>query len=201
MDVRGEAEAAAVAVGDSDVPGRAEAAAAAADTEAPAAPRRAVSRRQYLGTLAAGAVVVAASTAVGLWFTPFALGVFLGVAGMVRGLRPRTALWCGAAAAALGWAVPLVVRAAAGEGVVATARIAGAMTGLPASGGLFIAVTLLIAALQAMMGAWLGRALAGPVVRRRRRGRKAAALGDTPSGGTRAAGEASSATLGSEKHR
>lgn len=138
--------------------------------------RRTASRGQRYAAVAVGAAFVAASTAVGLWFAPFALGVFLGVMGLARDLRSRTALWCGAAAAALGWAVPLVVRAVAGEPVVATARVAAAMTGLPAVGWIFIAVTLLIAALQAMMGAWLGRSLAGPVVRRRRRKREAAAL-------------------------
>jgi hypothetical protein len=150
----------------------------AAESEAPtAAPpavvRRAASRGQRYATVAVGAMIVAASTAVGVWFAPFALGVFLGVMGLVRNFHARTALWCGAAAAALGWAVPLVVRAVAGEAVVATARVAGAMTGLPAVGWLFIAVTLLIAALPAMMGAWLGRSLAGPI--RRRRGKREAA--------------------------
>ena len=43
----------------------------------------------------------------------------------------------------------------------------------PAVGWLFIAVTLLIAAVQAMMGTWLGRSLAGPI--RRRRGKREAA--------------------------
>jgi hypothetical protein len=164
MDVRGEVE----ALIDREAPAGAE---SASEYEAPAADppavvRRTASRGQRYATVAVGAVVVAASTAVGPWFAPFALGVFLGVLGMVRNLRASTALWCGAGAAALGWAVPLVVRAVAGEAVVATARVAGAMIGLPAVGWLFIVVTLLIAVLQAMIGAWLGRSLAGPAVRR-----------------------------------
>jgi hypothetical protein len=144
----------------------------AAESEAPPAAtpavvRRTASRGQRYAVVAAGAVLVAASTVVGLWFAPFVLGVFLGVMGNVRIFRARTALWCAAVAAALGWAVPLVVRATAGEAVVATARVAGAMAGLPAVGWLFIAVTLLIAAAQAMTGAWLGRSLAGSFRRRR----------------------------------
>jgi hypothetical protein len=131
--------------------------------------RPSVSRRLRYATLAAGAVFVAGGTAAELWFAPFAFGAFLGAVGMVRGLRSRTALWCAAAAAPLGWSVPLLERAAAGEAVVSTARVAGAMAGLPAVGWLFIVVTLLVAGLQGMMGAWLGRSLAGPFVRRRHR--------------------------------
>lgn len=115
-----------------------------------------------LGGLAA-LIVVAAGAAVGFWFAPFGVGVASGL--VFRRLRLRKVLPVTAAASGLGWAVPLAWLAARGEPVGATARTVAALAGLPASGALVIGVTLLIAALQAIAGLWLARALA-PWVKR-----------------------------------
>ena len=62
--------------------------------------------------------------------------------------------------AAAGWGAALwwLVRGGLPEGAVA--REIAALAGLPASSAVAIAVTLLVAVIQAAVGLWLGRALA-----------------------------------------
>ena len=63
--------------------------------------------------------------------------------------------------AAAGWAVPLAWLAGQGRPVGATARVVAALAGLPPHAAVAIAVTLLVAVLQALAGLWLGWSL-GP---------------------------------------
>jgi hypothetical protein len=106
-----------------------------------------------------GAVIVIAAGAVaGFWFLPFIVGLAIGL--MARHGRLRVVLPASAAVAVAGWAVPLGWQAAGrGEPVGATARTVAALAGLPASAALVVGATLLVAAIQAITGVWLARAI------------------------------------------
>ncbi|MFJ4190560.1 hypothetical protein [Kitasatospora sp. NPDC089509] len=121
--------------------------------------------RRYAALTVGGFAPVALATDAQWWFAPFVVGLGLGLVTAWRGspmrTRLRTALLITLLATTAGWALPLLLRAAAGEPVVGTARTTAALAGLPALGWLLIAVTLLLAALQGLTGLWLGRAAAG----------------------------------------
>jgi hypothetical protein len=101
------------------------------------------------------AAVVAATAWAGAWFVPFIAGVGAGVAS----LRWRRMVLLATAASVVGWAIPLWVQALRGLPIGATARAIAGLAGLPPYAGVTIVVTLLLAALQALAGAWLARAL------------------------------------------
>jgi hypothetical protein len=95
-----------------------------------------------------------AGARLGLWFVPFAAGVLETV------VRPRPGRVLTAAAGAVaGWALALWIMALSSLPVGATARAIAALAGLPPYAAVTVAVTLLVAALQALTGAWLGRAV------------------------------------------
>jgi hypothetical protein len=108
---------------------------------------------------AAAFVVLAAVVAVaawgGAWFVPFLAGVAAGIVS----LRWRRMVLLAVAAAVAGWALPLWVMALRGLPAGATARAIAGLAGLPPYAAVTIVVTLLLAALQALAGAWLARAL------------------------------------------
>ncbi len=113
----------------------------------------------WLPPIVFAAALVALGSAIGLWYLPFAAGVLLGVATgfgrpgravSVAGLLLLGPVAWGAVLAAMSWH---------GAAIGATARIAAALAGLPAFAALTIALTLLIALVQAAAGLWLGRAL------------------------------------------
>jgi hypothetical protein len=91
-----------------------------------------------LGYLA-GVLLIIAGAAIGWWFVPFAAGV---LAGLVN--------WIGR------WPTRIALR---GQPYGAQARVIAALLGLPAYSAVGVAVTLLVAAAQAVAGYWLGRAL------------------------------------------
>ena len=109
------------------------------------------------------AAVRAVTTWAGAWFVPFIAGVGAGVAS----LRWRRMVLLAAAAAVVGWAIPLWVLALRGLPVGATARTIASLAGLPPYAPVTVVVTLLLAALQAFAGAWLARALLPRTWRRR----------------------------------
>jgi hypothetical protein len=116
------------------------------------------------GWLAAGlaaTVLVAAGASLGWWFVPFLVGLVGGLASRYGRLRLPTAAAAMLLVAAVGWAVPLAWAAAAGLPVRKVAAAVAALAGLPAHASVIIAVTLLVAVLQASAGLWVGRAL-GP---------------------------------------
>jgi hypothetical protein len=131
---------------------------------APRAPSARRPRARERLAWAAGGVVavilISAGAAAGLWFVPFLAGLAAGVA--ARRARLRAVLPAVVGAAVAGWAVPLAWQAAGGEPVGATASAVGALAGLPPSAALVLGVTLLIAAIQAVTGLWLARAVARP---------------------------------------
>jgi hypothetical protein len=125
------------------------------------APRRRGPVFLWLLACLAGAAVVAAGALAGWWFLPFAAGLGTGLAARFGRLRLRTTLPAAVAVAAGGWAAALGWLALRdGLPEVAVARSIAALAGLPASAAVAIAVTLLVAAIQAVAGLWLGRALA-----------------------------------------
>jgi hypothetical protein len=116
---------------------------------------------------AAGAFAASALGAyLGAWWVPFPVGVAVGAIGALGAAsagaagRPRRGgVLAATAGAVLGWALPLWVMALSSLPVGATARVIAALAGLPPYAGVAVAVTLLLAALQVLAGAWLARAV------------------------------------------
>ena len=101
------------------------------------------------------AVVVAATAWAGLWFVPFVAGVAAGVAS----LRWRRMVLLAVTGSVAGYVLPIWIMALRGMPVGATGRVIAALAGLPPHAAVTVAATLLLAALQALVGAWLARAL------------------------------------------
>ena len=108
----------------------------------------------------AGVVIIAAAAVLGWWFVPFLVGLAAGLAARYGRWRLRVTLPATVAMAAVGWGAALwwLVRGGLPEGAVA--REIAALAGLPAHAAVAVAVTLLVAVIQAVAGLWLGRALA-----------------------------------------
>jgi hypothetical protein len=112
-----------------------------------------------LGVVAAVAVIALTAQA-GLWFVPFVAGLLAGLAGRLAGWRLWATLPAVLLIAAAGWAAPLWWSTLRGWPVGATARVLAALAGLPPHAVVAVAVTLLIAIVQAAVGLWLGWVLA-----------------------------------------
>jgi hypothetical protein len=113
-----------------------------------------------LACLACTALVALGALA-GLWYLPFLAGLATGLVARYGRLRLRVTLPAVAIVAVAGWAAALAwlaLRDRLPEQSVA--RTIAALGGLPAHATVGIAVTLLVAAVQAVAGLWLGRALA-----------------------------------------
>jgi hypothetical protein len=109
-----------------------------------------------LALLVAAALVAATAAWSGLWFVPFLIGVAAGLLSW----RHRRVVVVFATGATTGWALTLWILALRGYPVGATARAIAAFAGLPPYAFVTVMATLLIAFLQALVGAWLARALA-----------------------------------------
>jgi hypothetical protein len=109
----------------------------------------------WAGAFVVLTAVVAVTAQAGAWFVPFIVGVGAGVAS----LRWRRMVLLAVAAAVAGWALPLWVLALRGLPAGATARAIASLAGLPPYAAVTIAATLLLAALQALAGGWVTRAL------------------------------------------
>jgi hypothetical protein len=133
-----------------------------------------------------GGILIAVAAAAHAWFAPFVVGVVIGAVTGMRRVRVRAAVLTAVVAAVGGWAAPLLWRAIAGQPVVATAQVVAALSGLssisrtatptgatsagqPPTGWLIIAVCLLVAAGQGLLGVWWARSLTGLLVARRHR--------------------------------
>jgi hypothetical protein len=113
----------------------------------------------WLLALVIGVLLIWAGAVVGWWFMPFGCGVLAGLANRYGGWRIQALVPAVALMAVAGWAIPLCFEALRGQPYWGTARVIAALLGLPASGALAIALTLLLGAAQALVGLWLGRAL------------------------------------------
>jgi hypothetical protein len=113
-----------------------------------------------LGGLACTALVAVAALG-GWWFVPFLAGLATGLAAGYGRLRLRITLPAVAVIAAVGWG-GAIAWLAFRDGLPerSVARTIAALAGLPAHSVVAIAVTLLVAVIQAVAGLWLGRALA-----------------------------------------
>ena len=101
------------------------------------------------------AAVVAATAWAGLWFVPFVAGVAAGVAS----LRWRRMVLLAVTGSVAGYVLPIWIMALRGMPVGATGRVIAGLAGLPPHAAVTVVATLLLAALQALAGAWLARAL------------------------------------------
>src|SRR5262245_28101326 len=119
-----------------------------------------------LGLLASVAVIAAATT-VGWSFVPLLAGLAAGAANRASRWPPRVALPAVAGMAAAGWIAPFLLPNVPGNAGGALVRTAGALTGLPGDAVGVIALTALIAVLQALAGYCLASAvMRGDQVRR-----------------------------------
>jgi hypothetical protein len=126
------------------------------------APARPAARRRAgpAGAALPVAVFVVAAAACGLlawagaWFVPFLVGV---AAGALSARGQRGVVLPAVAGAVVGWAFPIWALALSGEPVGATARSIAALAGIPPYAGVAVTAVLLLAALQALCGAWLAR--------------------------------------------
>ena len=124
-------------------------------------PRRRGPVSLWVLACAAGAVIVAVGALAGWWFLPFLAGLGTGLAAHYGRLPLRVTLPAAVAVAIIGWGAALAWLALRdGLPEVSVARSIATLAGLPASAAVAVAVTLVVAALQAVAGLWLGRALA-----------------------------------------
>jgi len=115
----------------------------------------------WLLACVAAAAILAMGALAGLWYLPFLAGLATGLVARYGRLRLRVSLPATVIVAAAGWGAAvtwLALRDGLPEASVA--RTIAALGGLPPHAAVAIAVTLLVAAIQAAAGLWLGRALA-----------------------------------------
>lgn len=112
----------------------------------------------WLLSLLLSIAVIAAATAIGWSFVPLLAGLGAGVANRAGGWPPRIALPAVAGMAAAGWIVPFLLRNVPGNAGGSLARAAGAVTGLPGDAFGVVALTALIAVVQALAGYCLASA-------------------------------------------
>jgi hypothetical protein len=113
----------------------------------------------WLTGLVAGILLIIGGAAIGWWFMPFVVGLLAGVANWVGGWPAKVAVPAVALVGAIGWAEPLAVVAARGLWDGAGARVAAGQAGLSATTAAAVVLTIVVAAAQAVVGYWLGRAL------------------------------------------
>jgi hypothetical protein len=108
----------------------------------------------------AAAAFIAVGALMGSWALPFLAGLAGGLASRYGRWRLRVALPAVVLVAAAGWGAALWWLALRGLPEGAVARVIAALAGLPPQAADAVAVTLLVAAIQAALGLWLGRAFA-----------------------------------------
>jgi hypothetical protein len=114
----------------------------------------------WLMAAAAGAALIAGSAAVGMWFLPIAAGIGAGLANRLGGWRARVLVPAVAAMGAAGWGIVLWWPALHGQPVGGTAPVLAGLARRTPSATASVLVALLLAALLAVAGLWLGHALA-----------------------------------------
>jgi hypothetical protein len=109
--------------------------------------------RLYIAILLAGLLALA-GVLLGLWWAPFPAALALTAA---LNMRSRTAVPTGAAIGLLAWAIPLLA-ANARYGLGQTAQALAAIMGFGHTAGVPVALSLIVATLLGLTGAWLGSA-------------------------------------------
>ena len=102
--------------------------------------------------LVGGALAIAAGAAAGWWFVPFVVGLTAGLANWIGRWSLRAALPAVAVMAAVGWAAPLWWQVLHGQADGAVARVIAAVLTLPGYAAVGIAITVLVAVVQALVG-------------------------------------------------
>jgi hypothetical protein len=113
------------------------------------------------GALLLGALVALAGVLLGLWWTPFVVGLALGA--VIT--RARIALPAGAATGLLAWLVPLAV-AHERYGIGPAAGSLAAIMGFDHQAVVPVVLTLLVGTLLGLSGAWLASAIRSLTARR-----------------------------------
>lgn len=121
--------------------------------------RRGPSAVWLLAALIAAAAVAGGALA-GWWFLPFMAGVATGLAARYGRLPLRVTLPATAIIGAVGWGAALAWLDLHGQPDVAIAHETAALAGLPVHATITLALTLAVAMIQAIVGLWLGRAIA-----------------------------------------
>jgi hypothetical protein len=132
----------------------------------PPSPLRPRFRRRHQGPTAlwllaavAGAALIAAGAAAGLWFVPFAAGLAAGLANRVGGWRARVLVPAVAAMAIAGWGIALWWPALHGRPAGGTAPVIAALARTAPAATAGVLVALGVGVLQALAGLWLGCSL------------------------------------------
>ena len=107
----------------------------------------------------AGTVLIAGGSAIGLWFTPFVVGLAAGLLMRWGGWRLRVSGPAVVIMAAAGWGLALWVPVLRGLPLGATARTIAVTAGLPALAVLVFCAALAVSVVLGLAGLWLGRAL------------------------------------------
>jgi hypothetical protein len=113
----------------------------------------------WLAGLLVGVVLIIGGAAIGWWFMPFVVGVLAGMANWIGAWPATVAVPAIALTGAVGWAEPLAVYLLRGQAQSETARITAAQSGLPGTTAAGVVLTIAVAAAQAVVGYWLGRAV------------------------------------------
>lgn len=132
---------------------------AAPDTPTTVARHPARTALGWVAGVVVGVLLGWAGTTFGLWFAPLVIGLLVGVGTCLRGTRWPAAYGTGVAIAVVGWLLPLALRAADGQPVLDAADTTADLAGFAGAGIVVLLATVLIAALQAIVGTWLGRAM------------------------------------------
>ena len=106
-----------------------------------------------------GTVMIAGGSALGLWFTPFVVGLATGIVVRWGGWRLRVSAPAVVIMAAAGWGLALWVPVLRGLPLGATARTIAVTAGLPAITVLAFCAALAVSVALGLAGLWLGRAL------------------------------------------
>ncbi len=107
----------------------------------------------------AGTVLIAGGSSIGLWFTPFVIGLATGLVMRWGGWRLLVSGPAVVIMAAAGWGLALWVPVLRGLPLGATARTIAVTAGLPAISVLAFGVALAVSVALGLAGLWLGRAL------------------------------------------
>lgn len=116
-----------------------------------------------LGILLLGAILALAGVLLGVWWSPFVIGIGIGIAEP----RGRTAVPLGAAVGLLSWLIPLAEEHQR-YGLGPTVSSLAAIMGFGHQAFVPVVITLVVATLLGLCGAWLASSTRGFVTARAR---------------------------------
>jgi hypothetical protein len=114
----------------------------------------------WLLGLVLGVLLIVGGAELGWWFVPFVVGLAAAMANRIGWWRPLIALPAVAAMALAGWGIPLLWQNFPDGAMYRPIAREFTQLGLPVGSAAAVPLTLAIAVAQALVGYWLGRALA-----------------------------------------